>query len=148
MPTKFFEDKKLQKEYENKVNTYVNTFKSMFKNYIPEFHDSIVEELVRTEISMRRWERMIYHDQESKAIISLLENDRKHYNSIMDKMMIFLKSLELRKSEDTHSLIDKINTINDKFLSLVKLLNEVIDNLDDKHKNDAMEKFNDIVNTE
>lgn len=148
MPTKFFDDPELQKEYEQRVEMYVSTFKSMFKNYIPEFHDSIVEELVRTEISIRRWERLIYHDQESKGIISLLENDRKHYNNLLDKMMVFLKSMEMRKTEDTRSIVDKMNKTNEKFLKIVQLFDEALSKMKKKDREAFMEKLNEILDTE
>lgn len=119
----------------------------MFKNYIPEFHDSIVEELVRTEISIRRWENLIYHDNDSRGIIALLENDRKHYNNLLDKMMVFLKSMEMRKTEDTRSIMDKINQTNEKFLRVVKLFDEALSHMKKKDKEYFMEKLNDILNT-
>lgn len=148
MLKRFFEDEELQSEYEKRVKTYISTFTLLFKNYIPEFHDDIVGDLIRTQMMIERWEKMIYHDQENRGILTLIENDRKHYNQLLDKMMIFLKSMETKKAEETKSIIDKLNKINEKFLKVIELFNIVLNDVNEKNRDKYTEMLNAIINPE
>ena len=91
---RFFLDDGREVEYRLEVTRRIEALKKLFDDdYKDTLHRDMVEQMVRAEINMKRYERLIANDNEAPQTSNLLIAERNHWNKVADKLNMTIRSI-------------------------------------------------------
>ena len=91
---RFYNDDVREIEYRAEVKAQIDVLVKMFGgDYNSTLHDNMVEQMVRCEMAMKRYERLISNDGETEDIAELLRAERTHWRQLADKLNITIRSI-------------------------------------------------------
>lgn len=91
---RFFDDDNLEINYQKRVCERIEAVKKLFTS---EFNDNIhvpmIEQMIRCELNIQRYDRMIANDLETPQTIELLRSERLQWNKLADKLNITIHKI-------------------------------------------------------
>ena len=91
---RFFIDDCREIEYRLEVEKRIAALKDLFgDDYKDTLHRDMVEQMVRAEINMKRYERLIANDNEAPQTSNYLIAERNHWNKVADKLNMTIRSI-------------------------------------------------------
>ena len=91
---RFFLDDEREVEYRLEVNKRIEALQKLFgDDYSDTLHRDMVEQMVRAEINMKRYERLISNDNEAPQTGNYLVAERNHWNKVADKLNMTIRSI-------------------------------------------------------
>ena len=92
--SEFYPEEDKQKFYENRIKSVIPALEERYGSfYVPELHDELVKQMVRHEMAIERYEQDIATDDVGPNTRKSLEDERKQYNKILDKLLVDLKKM-------------------------------------------------------
>jgi len=92
-----------RREVEKKIAVLTTDYKADYK---PEFHDAMIEQLVRCEIMMTFFERLIATNRETETTADLLNKERSHWRNVADRLQITMPGIRGDKKVLKHDFGD------------------------------------------
>lgn len=91
---RFFLDDEREAYYRKETNERIAILEEIFgEDYNDKLHRGMVEQMVRCEIAMLRYERLIANDNEAPQTCELLKSERNHWNKVAEKLNMTLKAI-------------------------------------------------------
>lgn len=91
---RFYKDDVREIEYRAGAVARIATLEKMFGgDYNSTLHDGMVEQMVRCEIAIEQYDRLISNDGETENIAELLRAERTHWRQLADKLNITIRSI-------------------------------------------------------
>jgi len=91
---RFFLDDCREVEYRLEVKKRIEALQALFgDDYKDTLHRDMVEQMVRAEINMKRYERLISNDNEAPQTSNYLIAERNHWNKVADKLNMTIRSI-------------------------------------------------------
>lgn len=91
---RFFDNDEVEVSYRKRVQERIKAVKKLFSH---EFNDNIhipmIEQMVRCEINIQRYDRLIANDLETPQTIELLRSERIHWNKLADNLNITIHKI-------------------------------------------------------
>lgn len=131
---RFYQDDVREIEYRAEVKVRIEMLEKMFgSDYNSTLHDNMVEQMVRCEIAMKQYERLISNDSESANTAELLRAERTHWRQLADKLNITIRSIRGDTKNIKHDFPDD-------FKAYMKvMLDAVSDEVDSDDKDEDAE---------
>jgi len=108
---RFFQDDIREIEYRATVAERIAELKKLFKeDYNEVLHTDMVQQIVRCEIAMHRYEMLIANDEESIEISEHLKAERSHWNKLAEKLHMTIKSIRGDTKNIKHEFSDDFKT--------------------------------------
>lgn len=93
-------DEERQDKYIGVVLYKIKELKKAYPDsYVPELHDNIIAQLVRSNIMIMKYEMLIINHQHNKDTRKILKEERSHNSDILGKLMSHLKAVIKDKSK-------------------------------------------------
>jgi hypothetical protein len=90
---RFYDDDDREVEYRATVKERIEELRKLFKeDYNDTLHTDMVEQIVRCEIAIHRYEQLIANNLESDKIAEYLKSERAHWNKLAEKLHMTIKS--------------------------------------------------------
>lgn len=90
---RFYQDDVREIFYFHEVNRRVKRLKEKFKgDYDEVFHLDMVRQLVRCEVMMEYYERLIANNDENMMVHDLLSKERNHWRHVADRLHVTIKA--------------------------------------------------------
>lgn len=122
---RFFGDDAREIQYRRDTNTRIDKLKTVFgDDYDEVLHDDMVKQIVRCEINMRHYEKIIANDAESPVIMELLRSERNHWRNLADKLNLTIKSIRKDTKFMKHEFVGEFK----------EYLSKVLEGMGDKDK--------------
>lgn len=91
---RFFLDDEREIKYRLETNRRIEALKELFgEDYKDTLHRDMVEQMVRAEINMKRYEGLISNDNEAPQTGNYLIAERNHWNKVADKLNMTIRSI-------------------------------------------------------
>ena len=108
---RFFLDDEREIEYRTIVKERVKELKKLFKeDYNDTLHTDMVQQIVRCEIAITRYEALIANDEESQTTAEYLKAERAHWNKLAEKLHMTIKSFRGDTRHHKHEFSDDFET--------------------------------------
>lgn len=90
---RFYNDDEREIQYRSIVQIRVEELKKLFNtDYNENLHTDMVEQIVRCEIAIHKYEQLIANDEESMTTSEYLKSERAHWNKLAEKLHMTIKS--------------------------------------------------------
>ena len=91
---RFYLDDEREVKYRKEVELRIDELKKLFKeDYNDRLHTPMVEQMVRCEISIERYDQLISNDNEAPQTAELLKSERAQWNKLSDKLMMTINKI-------------------------------------------------------
>lgn len=91
---RFFFDDEREVRYRREVNERIEMLVKLFStDYNEILHKPMVEQMVRCEIAMLRYEQLIANDNEAPQTAELLKSERNHWTKVVDKLNLTIQKI-------------------------------------------------------
>jgi len=91
---RFFNDDRREIQYRLDTVIRIEKLREVFgDDYDDILHNDMVEQIVRCEINMKHYEKIIANDTETPQIMELLRSERNHWRNLADKLNLTIKSI-------------------------------------------------------
>lgn len=122
--TGFFNDSDSQHAYEKRIIELKHELGKLYEEYVPLLHDNMIEELVRSEMLVKKYERMIVNDMESSPMIfRLLKDERYNLKRLRDDLEASLGKMREAKRDGGATGVN-VHIVNQQIFQLVSLLRD------------------------
>jgi len=130
----FFLDPEIQNAYLVRAEDLRTQIANLYDEYNPKFHDSMIDELARSEMLVEKWERIVANDEEeSPAIFNLLKDERVHLRRLRHDLETSLGRMRDAKRTSGGQNIN-VQVVNQQVYQLVNLLREMADLIPEEKK--------------
>lgn len=104
---RFFLDDEREIEYRQEVRDIIVKLKVLFKEeYDDILHRKTVEQLVRCEINVKRYDQLISNDNEAPQTAELLKSERNQWNKLADKLNMTIAKIRGDTKKMEHDFTD------------------------------------------
>ena len=105
--TRFFLDDEREIEYRQDVKSMIEKLRMLFKDdYDDTLHRRMVEQLVRCEINIHRYDALISNDNEAPQTAELLKAERNQWNKLADKLNMTIAKIRGDTKKLEHDFTD------------------------------------------
>jgi len=102
-----FDDDEMEQYFERLVKDKIAILEEKFPDkYEPHIHDSMVIQLVKSEILIEKYEYLLLNDAETEVIIKLIKNERDNRNFLYTNLAITFKGKSSDSGETDMSLFN------------------------------------------
>ena len=104
---RFYLDDEREVKYRAEVKTRVEELKKLFgDDYNDKLHATMVEQMVRCELSIERYDQLISNDNEAPQTAELLKSERAQWNKLSDKLMMTINKIRGDTKKIEHDFTD------------------------------------------
>jgi len=91
---RFYLDDDREVRFRKEVEVRISKLKELFKDdYDDTLHRKMVEQMVRCEIAIDRYDQLIQNDNEAPQTAELLKSERQQWNKLADKLNMTIAKL-------------------------------------------------------
>lgn len=116
---RFYLDDEREIVYRKEVEKRISKLKEIFKDdYDDTLHRGMVEQMVRCEISIERYDQLISNDNEAPQTAELLKAERAHWNKLADKLNMTIAKIRGDTALVEHDFSDDFKEHLEKILGV------------------------------
>jgi len=105
---RYYDDERKQTRYENRVKILKKAIKIEFgANYINEFHQPLIMQLVRLELEMEELEMLLIDNVTDKDVRGWLKDARNEYNKKVGQLNMSMKDLRKDPGKKKTNKVEK-----------------------------------------